>query len=63
MDQEIQPLVTKEDVYQRSRRQALALLEEGLHLGGVIRANRDELHERKDFALAAAIHARSVIDA
>jgi hypothetical protein len=44
--QEIEALVNKEDAYERAERQALALLEKGFHLGGVIRATRDELHER-----------------
>ncbi len=40
-------LVGAEETYERSQREALALLEHGFHLGGVIRANRDELHERR----------------
>lgn len=31
---------------QAAERQALMLLDKGFHLGGVIRAGRDELHER-----------------
>ena len=31
---------------QQARREALALLEKGLHLGGMISASRAELHER-----------------
>ena len=44
--QEIEFLVANEETYRRAEQQALALLEKGLHLGGVIRASRDELHER-----------------
>lgn len=44
--QEIESLVGSEETYERAERQALALLDQGLHLGGVIRASRDELHER-----------------
>jgi hypothetical protein len=44
--QEIESLVGEEDAYERAERQALALLDKGFHLGGVIRATRDELHER-----------------
>jgi hypothetical protein len=44
--QEIERLVSNDEAYQRSERQALALLDQGFHLGGVIRASRDELHER-----------------
>lgn len=44
--QEIESLVGNEEAYERAERQALALLEKGFHLGGVIQATRDELHER-----------------
>jgi predicted transcriptional regulator len=44
--QEIEFLVGNEEAYERARRQAMALLDEGFHLGGLIRASRDELHER-----------------
>ena len=43
--QEIESLVAKEDAYELAERQALALLDQGFHLGGRI-ASRDELHER-----------------
>jgi hypothetical protein len=32
--------------YERARSQAALLLDQGFHLGGVIRASRDEWHER-----------------
>ena len=44
--EQIEFLVGEEEAYERAERQALALLDKGLHLGGVIRATRDELHER-----------------
>lgn len=44
--QEIEFLVGNEEAYERAERQALALLAKGFHLGGVVRATRDELHER-----------------
>jgi len=44
--QEIESLVGEEEAYEQAERQALALLDKGFHLGGVIRATRDELHER-----------------
>jgi len=44
--QEIEFLVGQAEAYERAERQALALLDKGFHLGGVIRATRDELHER-----------------
>jgi hypothetical protein len=44
--QEIESLVGEEEAYERAERQALALLDKGFHLGGVLRATRDELHER-----------------
>ena len=44
--QTIEYLVGGEDAYLRAEKQAVALLEQGFHMGGVIRAGRDELHER-----------------
>ena len=44
--QEIEFLVGNEEAYEHARRQAMAFLDEGFHLGGLIRASRDELHER-----------------
>ena len=43
---QIELLVDDDEAYERAERQALALLEKGFHLGGEIRASRDELHER-----------------
>lgn len=43
---QIEVLVGAEEAYENAERQALALLDQGFHLGGVIRASRDELHER-----------------
>jgi len=44
--QEIENLVSTDDAYEHARRDALALLERGFHLGGKITTTRDELHER-----------------
>ncbi len=44
--QEIEALVGSEEAYERAERQARALLEKGFHMGGVIRASREEWHER-----------------
>ena len=44
--QEIATLVDNEDAYERAERQALSLLDQGFHLGGVIRAGRDDWHDR-----------------
>ena len=44
--EEVERLVGAEEAWERSERSALALLEQGFHLGGVIPASRDELHER-----------------
>lgn len=44
--QQIEFLVGQEEAYERAERQAMALLENGFHMGGVIPASRDELHER-----------------
>ena len=44
--EQIELMVGEEEAWERSERSALALLERGFHLGGVITASRDELHER-----------------
>jgi hypothetical protein len=38
--------VGEDEAYERAERQATALLDRGFHMGGLIRAGRDELHER-----------------
>jgi len=38
--------VGEEEAFERARQQAMTLLDQGFHLGGVIRVRRDELHER-----------------
>jgi len=43
---QIEILVDEEEAYERAERQAITLLDQGFHLGGVIRAGRDELHQR-----------------
>ncbi|MGH9375279.1 MAG: hypothetical protein ACRD1J_03840 [Terriglobia bacterium] len=43
---QIEILVGEEEAYERAERQAITLLDQGFHLGGAIRASRDELHER-----------------
>ena len=43
---QIELLVGEEEAYERAERQALTLLDQGFHLGGVIPVRRDELHER-----------------
>lgn len=44
--QQVEILVGEEEAYERAERQASLLLDQGFHLGGVIRATRDEWHER-----------------
>jgi len=44
--QQIESLVGEDEAYERSERQAAGLLDRGFHMGGIIRASRDELHER-----------------
>ena len=43
---QIEILVAEEETYERAERQAIALLDHGFHLGGVMGTGRDELHER-----------------
>lgn len=44
--QQIEALVGEDDAYEQAQRRALALLEQGFHLGGRIESTRDEWHER-----------------
>jgi hypothetical protein len=44
--EQIESLVGADEAYERSERAALAILDKGFHLGGVISAGREELHER-----------------
>jgi hypothetical protein len=44
--QQIEILVGEDEAYERAERQAVALLDEGFHLGGGAPASREELHER-----------------
>jgi len=43
---QIEILLGEEEAYERAERQARSLLDQGFHLGGVIRASQDERHER-----------------
>lgn len=43
---QIEILVGEEEAYEQAQRQAMNLLDQGFPMGGVIRAKRDELHER-----------------
>ena len=44
--QQIEILVGEDEAYERAERQAVALLDEGFHLGGGAPASREGLHER-----------------
>ena len=44
--EQIDVLVGTEEAYEQAKRTALALLEKGFHMGGVISVSRAELHER-----------------
>ena len=39
-------LADEEEAYERAERQAAALLDQGLYLGGIVPAERDKLRER-----------------
>jgi len=43
---QIESLVREEETYELARQQAMILLDKGFHTGGVVRASRDDLHER-----------------
>ena len=44
--QQIETLVGGDEAYVRAEHQAIAFLDQGFHLGGKIRASREELHAR-----------------
>jgi hypothetical protein len=44
--EQIDALVGADAAYEQAERAALALLDRGFHMGGLITASRDELHER-----------------
>ena len=44
--EQVEALVADDESYDRAARSALALLDSGFHLGGLVMATRDELHER-----------------
>jgi hypothetical protein len=44
--EQVEALVADDEAYDRAARSALALLDAGFHLGGLVTATRDELHER-----------------
>jgi len=44
--EQIEAMVGEEEAYERAQRHAMTLLDQGFKMGGVIRASRDELHER-----------------
>ena len=46
LTEQIEVLVGEDEAYERAQRQAMLLLDQGFQLGGVIRASRDQLHER-----------------
>ncbi len=46
LSEELKRIVEDAEHYEQSKRQALANLKKGYHLGGEITASRDELHER-----------------
>ena len=39
-------LVGEDECYERAKRRAKTLRDQGFHLGGIIRTRRDKLHER-----------------
>lgn len=43
---QIEALVGEDDAYEQAQRRALALLDQGFHLGGRIESTRDQWHER-----------------
>ena len=46
LSQELQRIVESSEKYEVARRKAISDLRTGYHLGGIITASREELHER-----------------
>jgi len=46
LSQELQRIVESAESYEVSRKKAISNLRTGYHLGGIITASREELHER-----------------
>jgi len=46
LSQELQRIVESAEKYEVARRKAISDLRTGYHLGGIITASREELHER-----------------
>jgi hypothetical protein len=44
--EQIESLTGEDEAYEKAKRSAVSLMKKGFHLGGVISASRDELHER-----------------
>jgi len=44
--EQVEALVGQAEAYEHAQREALTLLDQGFHMGGRIRASRDEWHER-----------------
>lgn len=47
LGQEVEKLVAESELYEQARKSAFSHLLSGFHLGGEIRATREELHDRK----------------
>ncbi len=46
VERTLEELVARDDAYEEAMRGAIDALRRGIHLGGRIRASREELHER-----------------
>ena len=46
LSEKLKETIRKAEEYNQAKKRALANLKSGFHLGGKIRASRDELHER-----------------
>ena len=47
LSQEVKRLISESEQYEKARKSAIPHLESGFHLGGKIKATREELHERQ----------------
>ena len=46
LSEELERLLRKHEQYEQAKRSALAALKKGFHMGGLLKASRDDLQER-----------------
>jgi len=47
LSEQLTKVISEDDEYEAAKKRALTVLRKGLHLGGRVAAEREELHERR----------------